>query len=169
MIRTIPEYKNLDSSMKLKWYQLVRAVLSERQVSSIVFLMVATIITTLCIMTITTYMHENVHKAINAQFGMDSKFGWKIQGPVIVAYTEAIIPNGFTYGELCNISCSALHMENEIVSYNLEGITELLIALFIIYGIFQHRRSFDKNAFVNHIEEFAQDLEFKKYCKEHGL
>jgi hypothetical protein len=169
MIRTIPEAPNLEAASRMTRFQIFRACMSERQVSSILFFMLATIIVTLSIMTITTYMHEKVHEAINLQFGMRSEFGWKIEGPVVVAYTKAIIPANYTYAELCNYACSALHMENEIVSYNLEGITQLLIAMFVIYGIFQHRRSFDKKAFVEHLEEYAQELEYKKYLKDNGL
>jgi len=169
MIRTIPEAPSLDAASRLTKFQLFKACVTERQVSSILFLILATIIVSLCIVTITTYMHEKVHEAINLQFGMKSEFGWNINGPVIVAYTKAIVPEGFTYAQLCDYACSALHMENEIVSYNLEGITELLIAMFIIYGIYQHRRNFDKKAFLEHLEEFAQELEYKKYLKENGL
>jgi hypothetical protein len=114
-------------------------------------------------------MHENVHKAINAQFGMDSKLGWTIQGPLVIAYTQAIVPEGYRYQDLCDLTCSALHIENEIVSYNLEGLLELIICLFVIYGIFQHKRSFDNIAFAQHIEEYAQELEFRKWRKENGL
>jgi hypothetical protein len=169
MISKIPEPHSLETASRMTRFQVFRACLTERQVSSIIFFMLAIIITTLCIVTITTYMHEKVHEAINLQFGMRSEFCWKIQGPVVIAYTQAIVPANYTYAELCNYACSALHMENEIVSYNLEGITQLLIAMFVIYGIFQHRRSFDKKAFVEHLEEFAQELEYKKYLKDNGL
>lgn len=150
-------------------YQRLKAVITERQISSLLFFLISVIVVTLMIITISTYMHESVHQAINLQFGMKSEFGWKFEFPVIKVYTRAIIPDGYTFAELCDYACSALHMENEILSYNLEGITELLISMFVIYVLYQHKRNFDEDLFFKHLAKCEKQYEYAAILKQQKL
>jgi hypothetical protein len=110
-------------------------------------------------------MHERVHGAINNQYGMESTYGWEFNGLMITAFTKAIIPANHTYGELCNETCSMLHVQNEIVTYNLEALTNLILALFVIWGTFYHIHWFDPEIFAKHIDDVTEKKWKKKELK----
>jgi hypothetical protein len=64
--------------------------------------------------------HENVHKAINYNYGMDSEI-----------YIDYWTMSGYTTssGEKCDDNCRMLHSYNEIVSYNMDAM------MLAIYGV----------------------------------
>lgn len=58
--------------------------------------------------------HENVHKAINSNYGIDSE--------IYINYFT-LSGNTISYdADKCNDECKSLHSMNEIVSYNLDTV-----------------------------------------------
>jgi len=167
MITNIP---TSDNSHELGFFSYLFGSMKERQIRSILILFFLSFIVFLSITIMGTFMHERVHGAINNQYGMDSNYSWEINGVMIVASTYAIAPENHSYNELCDVTCATLHMQNEIVTYNLESLINLIFAMFIIFASYYHTRWFNKNQFeqfmLNYTESKWRKKELKRLEKE---
>ena len=151
---------------RISYFRSLRFALSNRQLYSIMFLIISSVLIFFSISILGAYMHENVHKAINAQYGMDSEIGWNFGFPAVIFWTKAIVPANYSFGMLCTETCATSHINNEIVSYNLEGLINLLLCLFVIGGIYYHFRNFDEEEFMNHMCKCKEEYEIKKWMKQ---
>lgn len=156
MISKIKENKKELGKLKIFFASLL-----EKQILSILILLVISFITFAGLTLMSTYMHERVHGAINIQYGMDNEYGYKMENGLLMAYTRAIVPEGYTFSDLCDETCTTLHMQNEILTYNLDGLINIIFALFIIGCCYYHTKNFNLNAFTTHMEEWEKE-EWKK-------
>ncbi len=74
-----------------------------------------------------TEMHEIVHQTIYASYGIKSKISYELNFPYFIGKTTPVgsIKN-------CTENCEILHNLNEIVSYNLDSITNILFLIGLI-------------------------------------
>ena len=156
MIRPIIEQR------RTKVSDLLRAIVRDRQTRSIILIMLLATLGFMCLSFINMYMHEQVHGAINKQYGMDNVYGYDIKGIMFRAYTQSIVPANHTYDELCDSTCKTLHMQNEIVSYNLENIGQILFLIFIMGLLYYHIRWFDIDLFFSHLNDIEEEKWRKK-------